>query len=357
MQWRRSSIILLALLSAPATASTSPLVERFFTDPGLAETRAIVVLQNGKPVAERYAPGYGPTTRFISWSMAKSVTATLVGQLVDAGRLRLDAPAPVPAWHVRAGDPRAAITLADLLHMSSGLQHVETGPQVENSDTNRALFSDRTADIVAAATAMPLEARPGSKYTYSSVTSVILADIVQRTVAPAARTPAERRAAMRAHMLAALIRPAGLSSLVCEFDAAGTMIGGSFCHATAGDWARFGQLYLNDGVTGGRAVVSPAWVRFVRTPAATDGGYGAHFWLNRPRPAGREAALFPAAGPADAYAAIGHLGQYVIVVPSKHLVVVRLGKTQDDGLAATRAALGRLVNAYPDMPATALQRQ
>ena len=356
--WRSSLILLALAVAAPLAAAPNPAVERFFTDPSLRETRAIVVLQDGNRIVERYAPGYGKANRFISWSMAKSVTATLVGQLVDQGKLQLDAPAPVPAWHRDPADPRGKITLAMLLHMSSGLRHVETGDQVENSDTNRALFSDRTADMAAAATAMPLEATPGTKDSYSSVTSIILADIVQRTVAPNAHTPAERRAAMRAYMLSALIRPAGLPSLLCEFDAAGTMIGGSFCHASASDWARFGQMYLDHGVVGGNAVVSPAWVEFVHTPAVTDSGYGAHFWLNRPRPKGRDAALFPAAGPPDAYAAIGHLGQYVIIVPSKRLVVVRLGKTQDEGLAPIRAALGRLVNSYPDAaPASLPPRQ
>jgi len=347
----------LLFVAAPAEAivriSTPPLVERFFTDPALAETRAIIVLHDGKRVAERYAKGYGPTNRFISWSMAKSVTSTLVGQLVGQGKLQLDAPAPVPAWHTDPNDPRGKITLAQLLHMSSGLQHDELGDPVESSDTNRALFSDHSADMLAYAVGKPLEAAPGSKYSYSSLTSIILADIVQRTVAPEARTPDERRAAMRAYMLGALIRPAGIPSLLCEFDGAGTMIGGSFCDASAYDWARFGQMYLDNGTVNGVQVVPAAWVKFIRTPAPTDGGYGGHFWLNRSRPAGREPALFPAQGPADVYSAIGHLGQYVLIVPSKHLVVVRLGKTPDGALAPTRAALARLVNSFPDSPAAA----
>ena len=349
--------LVLSLSGNPATAITAvptpPLVERFFTDPALAETRAIIVLHDGKRVAERYAKGYGPANRFISWSMAKSVTSTLVGQLVGQGKLQLDAPAPVPAWHTDPQDPRGRITLAQLLHMSSGLQHDELGEPVENSDTNRALFADHSADMLAYAVSKPLEAAPGTKYNYSSLTSIILADIVQRTVAPNARSPDERRAAMRAYMLGALIRPAGVPSLLCEFDGAGTMIGGSFCHASAYDWARFGQMYLDNGMVNGVPVVPGSWVQFVRTPAPTDGGYGGHFWLNRPRPTGRQPALFPKQGPADAYSAIGHLGQYVLVVPSKHLVVVRLGNTPDGAQDALRAALGRLVNSYPDSPTPA----
>lgn len=358
MRGLRASMILAvaaALLGAapapvPLPGVQRDVVEAFFTRPELGETRALVVLQDGVPVVERYGPGYDARNRFISWSMAKSLTSTLVGQLVADGRLALDAPAPVPAWHKTPGDPRAKITLRQLLHMSSGLNHLEGGERLQDADTVRILFTDRAADAAAASIAQPLEAAPGATYEYSTATSVILADIVQRTIAPGARTPQARRAAMRAHMLEHLIRPAGMPSLVCEFDAAGTMLGGSLCHATARDWARFGQMYLDGGVVNGRQVVPPEWIAFVRTPAATDGGYGGHFWLNRPRPEGRDAALFPEMGPADAYAAIGHLGQYVVIVPSKRLVVVRLGKTQDEVLAPVRQAVGRLINGFATPP-------
>ncbi len=348
-----------AVCAAPATtaatvpAQSLPAADAFFTDPALAETRAIVVLQDGKPVYERYAPGYGPGNRFISWSMAKSLTSTLVGALVADGKLELDSPAPVPAWRGNArapaaagkDDPRAAITLRQLLHMESGLKHIESDPP-ERADTNRALFADKSADIVAHAVAAPFESKPGTKYQYSTLTTHILADIIVRTVDPLAKSPVARRAAMQRFLHDRLSGPAGMASLVCEYDPQGTMLGGSLCHASARDWASFGQLYLDNGVVAGRQLVSPDWVRFVRTPAPTNPGYGGHFWLNRPRQAGKTPALFPDQGPADAYAAIGHLGQYVIIVPSKHLVVVRLGKTQDDALGPVRQALGRLVNSF-----------
>jgi CubicO group peptidase (beta-lactamase class C family) len=322
----------------------------FFDSKALAETRALVVLKDGKPVIELYAPGYGPNNRFISWSMAKSITSTLVGQLVGDGALALDAPAPVAAWRERKDDPRAAITLRQLLHMSSGLEHWESSNDMpEDPDTNRLLFGDRARDAVPFIAGKPLAHAPGSTYQYSTATSMLLADIVQRAAAPAA-TPQARKRAMRDHMVRRLIRPAGLSSLICDFDGAGAMAGGSLCHMTALDWARFGQLYLDGGRVNGVQVVPAAWVDFVRTPAPTDGGYGGHFWLNRPRPDGRDDALFPASGPADAYAAIGHLGQYVVIVPSKRLVVVRLGKTNDGDLAPVRRGLAKLVNAYPDAP-------
>ena len=352
MRALRSSLILLtAAIAAPGGAAVPPAataaVDRLFADKALGETRAIVVLRDGQPVIERYARGYGPGNRFISWSMAKSITSTLVGQLVAAGKLRLDAPAPVPAWHRDPADPRGRITLRHLLHMESGLRHEEVKP-VEDADTNRALFADTSDDAAAAAEAAPLKYAPGTHYQYSTLTTVILDAIIVRTIAPGATTPAARRAVMAAYLRDHLIVPAGMASLVCEYDAAGTMLGGSLCHATARDWARFGQMYLDGGVVAGRQVVPPAWVAFVRTAAPTNPSYGGHFWLNRPRATEGRPSLFPDQGPPDLYSAIGHLGQYVMVTPGKHLVVVRLGKTQDDARGDLLPTLGQLVNAFAD---------
>lgn len=346
-----ATLLLAAAVAAPVCAQPVaqglPAADAFFADPALGETRALIVMQNGKRIYERYAPGYGPGNRFISWSMAKSITSTLVGELVADGKLELDMPAPVPAWRKTANDPRAAITLRQLLHMSAGLKHIESDP-AETADTNRALFADKSADIVAHAVAAPLESKPGTVFEYSTLTTHILADIVGRTIAPAATTPEARRRAMRDFINTRLAGPAAMPSLLCEYDPQGHLLGGSLCHASARDWGNFGQLYLHKGVVAGREVVSPAWVAFVQTPAPTNAGYGGQFWLNRVPTKPHETALFADQGPADAYAAIGHLGQYVIIVPSKNLVVVRLGKTQDDVLKPVKVALGRLVNSVPN---------
>jgi CubicO group peptidase (beta-lactamase class C family) len=239
------------------------------------------------------------------------------------------------------------VTLRHLLHMASGVRHTETGPAPERSDTNRALFADTSGDIHAAAVAEPAEVPPGTRFQYNTLTSHILARIVADTVSPPGATPAQRRAATRAFIAQRLAGPAGMASLLCEFDPQGTPYGGSLCHATARDWAAFGQMYLDGGVVAGRQVVPAGWVRFVTTPSPANPGYGGHWWLNRRPASGRDDALFWRAGPADAFAALGHLGQYVIVVPSRRLVVVRLGKTQDEGLGAVRAALARLVGQFP----------
>lgn len=339
-------ILLAGMVAVPSVAQISAdaklVADRFFTDARLGETRALLVLVDGKPVYERYGPGFAASTRLIGWSMSKSVTATLVGGLVDSGRLRLDARAPVPEW---TADKRAAITVRNLLHMSSGLAHQEATSRPEDDHTVRILFTDRAGDAAGYSARMPLESPPGTVYEYSTATSKILSRIVGDAVASGSASPEKRRAAMWAYTRDRLgpVMP----SLLCEYDAAGTMLGGSLCHATARDWAAFGQLYLNNGVHRGRRIVSQNWVDFVRTPAPTNAQYGGHFWLNRGTPPEDQVALFPSQGPADAYAAVGHLGQYVIIVPSKNMVIVRLGRTWDPALGPVRVALGRLVNSIP----------
>ena len=198
--------------------------------------------------------------------------------------------------------------------------------------------------MAARALAMPLEAPPGKVYEYSSLTSLLLSELVARTL-DAGSDPRARAAAYRAFAEERLFRPAGISSAVLEFDAAGTQVGGSIIYMSLPEWGRFGQVLLTGRGAGGEQVIDPAYLSYLRTPSATDSGYGGHVWLNRPRSGenARFPALFPGMGPASAFAAVGHLGQYVIASPEQDVVVVRLGKTQDDQLQPVRDALGRLV--------------
>ncbi len=360
----RIGVVLLLLFtstvarSAPQAAA-APVdrtqLDRFWADPRHVGTRALGVYRLNGVVGTYYAPGYSATNRFIGWSATKSITCTAIGILVDAGKLQLDAPAPVPAWQA-AGDPRRAITLRHLLHMSSGLQHDEgarDGLPIEKADTPQLLFGKAAGNAVAYAAAKPLKSPPGNTYEYSTATTTLLADIVSRTITSEI-DPAKRKAIVARWYRDTIFAPMGMQSVAIEFDAAGNFLGGSLAHATLDDWAHFGLTYLRNGVgINGQAVVSPAWVTFVRTPSATDGGYGGHFWLNRPRTnaAGKtNPALFPEKGPADAYAAVGHDGQYVIIVPSKQIVVVRLGFTLDPQLQPVRDWLGDIVNSFPDVP-------
>lgn len=320
----------------------------FFDDPALAETRALVVMQGGRIVAERYAPGYTPDTRLISWSMAKSVTATLVGLMVADGRLALDEPAPVTEWQTPR-DGRAKITLRQLLHMSSGLDHTEMaedGIEIFDADTPRMLFLDGREHVARYAETRPLEANPGEKFEYSSATSHILADIMTRSLTDS-KDPQVRRDAMLEYARGRLFEPLGMTSMFPQFDRNGTMLGGSMMHATARDWAKFGEFLRNNGSVRAAQLLPTSWTRFMKTPSPTDRSYGGHIWLNRTRNEGRDQVLFPGKAPSTVFAALGHLGQFVVVSPQHRLTIVRLGKTPDDQLDPVNDQLAKLISIFP----------
>ncbi len=335
-----------AIATAMTEESQSPIDPLFAADQG--ETRAVLMIRDGAVVAKRYAPGYSDETRFISWSMAKSVTAVLVGALVSDGKLSLDAPVPFAEWQA-PGDPRAKITLRQMLHMSSGIDHTEALNPADPSGTlPQTLFVDSADMLAARGLSRTLEAKPGAKYEYSSITSLLLSELITRQVTTS-RDPKIRAAAYKAFAQAKLFGPAGIKSAVLEFDGAGTQIGGSIIHMSLDDWGRFGTILLSGKGEDGSPLITPEWMAFLRTPSVNDPGYGGHVWLNRPRSKenARYPALFPGKGPDTLYSAVGHLGQYVIASPAQNLVLVRLGKTNDPKLAPVRAALGRVVAGVP----------
>jgi CubicO group peptidase (beta-lactamase class C family) len=334
--------------AAPGKAKLASAIAPFFEDEALSETRAVVVMHRGRIVAERYAPGYGPDSRLISWSMAKSVTGTLVGMMVADGLLVLDDPAPVPEWS-SPGDPRAKITLRHLLHMSSGLDHTEVAEgdkAIYEADTTRLLFLDGRENVARYAEKRNLEAEPGSKYEYSTATSHILADIMTRTLTDS-NDPAVRRTAMLDYARGRLFEPLGMTSAVPEFDRSGTMLGGSMIHATARDWAKFGEFLRNNGSVRSAQLLPTSWTRFMKTSAPNDAAYGGHLWLNNRRPEGRDQVLFPGRAPGDVFAAIGHLGQFIVVSPQNRLTIVRLGKTQDDQLDPINDQIAKVIAIFP----------
>ena len=318
-------------------------VDALFTAPDMGETRAVVVLHDGRIVAERYAPGYHENTRFVSWSMAKTITGVMIGMLVSDGRLRLDETAPVPAWQ-RPGDPRGEITLRHLLQMRSGLRHVENGKPVYRSDEVRMLFLDGRDDMARYAENQPLASEPGRKWVYSSDTSVILADLAARVLAPGGDAETRRRA-VADYLRTRLFEPVGMRSIIPEFDAAGTLVGGSLMHGTARDYARFGEFMRNKGAVRGAQLVPRQWIEFMTTPSPREAQYGAQVWLNR-KPTQGKAELFPDRGPRDLFACLGHLGQYVLVAPRRGLVVVRLGKTDAGTTDPVRDRLADIVALY-----------
>lgn len=302
------------------------------------QTKAVVVAHRGRLLAERYAGGYAASTPMLSWSMAKSVTAAVAGLAVADGRLFLHGPAPVAEWSAQ-DDPRHAITLDQLLRMSSGLRFDETYGAL--NDVSRMLFTE--PDTGAYAARSPLAATPDTVWSYSSGTSNIIARMLRDSFGgdPASfvRYARER-----------LFDRASIASAFFEHDASGTPVGSSFVFMTARDWARFGELHRNDGVWDGKRVLPEGWVRYVTTPTprAPQGRYGAHWWLNAGEPSDAGQRQWPSL-PADAYAARGYSGQWVLVVPSYELVIVRLGiafpDDGDDGTVelarAVIAALGK----------------
>ncbi len=326
-------------------------VDLLFSEAEMHETRAVLVLRNGQIVAERYGPGYHENTRFISWSMAKTVTGVLIGLLVADGRLRLDESVPIPAWQ-RPGDPRGEITLRQLLQMRSGLRHSEEGDPIYASDEVRMLFLDGRDNMAAYAEAQPLEAEAGRKWEYSTATTVILADLAARVLTAddkaASTDPAIRRRAVGDYLKTRLFEPLGMRSMVPEYDTSGTLIGGSLIHGNARDWARFGEFLRNDGSSKGVQLVPRGWTEFMIKSSPRNPGYGAQIWLNRPQ-VEDGMILFPGA-PRSTFSMNGHLGQYVVVSPDQRLTVVRLGKTDDISREPVRAGIARIIQLFPKDP-------
>ena len=324
-------------------------VDDLFTLQGLGETRAVVVMANGKLAAERYGPGYDKDTRFISWSMAKTVTGVLIGMLVADGKLSLDDPAPVPLWQ-RSGDPRAEITLRHLLQMRSGLRHTEAGDPPYESSEVRMLFLDGRDDMAKWATEQPLEAEPGKVFEYSSNTSVILADIAARALTTSDEPEARRQAVAR-YLQERLFGPLGMASIVPEFDASGTLIGGSLMHATARDWAAFGEFLRRKGrAPGGEQLLPQRWVEAMVTPSPASPHYGFQTWLNRPVPGAdaRQHPLFPDRAPPSLFSLIGHMGQYVLVSPAQRVTLVRLGHSDSAQRPQMLQQAADVLELYPE---------
>jgi CubicO group peptidase (beta-lactamase class C family) len=311
------------------------LLDEAFDDDGpLAVTYAVLVVRGGRVVAERYHGALehfdrDPTpvtavTPLLSWSMAKSVLHAVVGLLVGDGRLDLDAPADVPEW-ADPGDPRHAITLRQLLAMRDGLDFVEDYVDDRVSDVIRMLFGEGQPDMAHFAADRPLAAPPGTRFNYSSGTSNIVSGVVARAVG--------RGEDYARFLHGRLFGPLGMASAEPEFDEAGTWVASSYLRATARDWARFGLLYLRDGVWDGTRLLPAGWVDHARTWVSVDpedaSPYGAHWW----GVAGDTLGTFRAAG---------YEGQSVTVCPTLDLVVVRLGKTpleREPNLAPWRVAM------------------
>lgn len=298
--------------SDPALAAA---LDRVFAEmtPGKPKrVKAVVVVKNGRVIAERYAPGFGPDTPLLSYSVAKSFTNALLGVLVRQGRLRMDAAPGAPEW--KPGDPRAAITNEDLLRMQSGLSAAETGSGFDPVST---MLYGKTPDMAAFAAAHPRKEPPGKTFEYTSADTLILDRLIGTTVGGGPK-------GLRGFAERELFAPLHMGRVTMEFDGAGTFVGSAHLYAPARSYARFGQLLLDDGVSkGGARILPEGWVAWSRRSALGD-PYGAGFWTND-GPSEQAATLVSLGFPKDGFFASGNLGQRIYVVPSAKLVVARFG--------------------------------
>lgn len=289
-------------------------IDKAFAEPDSdrpKNTSAVVVVYEGQLIAERYGNGVTRDTRLMGWSMTKSITNALIGLMVKDGKLSLDAPAPVPEWQ---NDGRKQITLSQLMQASSGLEWTESYFVPTSHFHKMFIGSDDKGGYAAA---LPLAHTPGTFYQYSSGTTNILSRMIRQRLGDAAyyRFPYD-----------SLFYPLGMTRAIIEPDASGTFVGSSYSYASARDWARFGLLYLNDGVWLGKRILPDGWVKYTVTPgsAAPMGQYGAQWHLNAGAPGNPVVRKFPSL-PVDMYWADGFEDQWIVVVPGSKLVVVRLG--------------------------------
>lgn len=274
-----------------------------FSQTSVGRTHAAVVLHRGKLVAEVYAEGIGADSPLHSWSLTKSLMNALGGILVDQGRLSLDQTPGIPAWQQ---DARRDITVRHLLQMTSGLNWKETEKHFRQ--VSQMLFMQ--PDAVRYARSVRAAYAPGTHFAYASCNTNILSGLIRELFADD-KTYLEFPQKV-------LFEPLGMNHSQMETDLSGNLVGSSFSMATARDWARFGQLYLQNGRIGDTQILSPEWIAFSKTPTKASGEtYGAHFWLNT-------SGEFPDL-PRDVYFASGFMGQRISIFPSQELVVVRMG--------------------------------
>jgi hypothetical protein len=286
-------------------------VESAFDQPGYnnKRTAAVVVAYKGKLISEHYwkEQSITPETKLWGWSMNKSVVNAMVGVLVKQKKISLEALAPVEEW---IKDKRREIKINDLLHMSSGLKWNEDYGDL--SDVTTMLYKEE--NCYQYAIDFPFENEPDTHWKYSSGTTNIVSGIIRKTL--------NDDNLYHEFPYKEIFNKIGMSSMILETDARGNFVGSSYGYATARDWAKFGQLYLQNGVWKRDSIFNPDWVRFTQSSAkAANGKYGAFFWLNRNKE-------LPDA-PVDMFSCEGHRGQRIFIIPSRYIVVVRLGFAED----------------------------
>lgn len=273
----------------------------------LKRTRAVVVIYKNQIIAEKYGEGFSKNTKLLGWSMTKSITSAVLGVLEKQGKINADQTNLFPEWE---NDERSKISLNNLLQMNSGLAWVEDYNKI--SDVTKMLFLD--ADMTKTQLTKPLIGKPNQSWNYSSGTTNLLSGFI--------RNQFNSHQEYLDFWYTELIDKIGMNSMLIETDAAGNYIGSSYGWATARDWAKFGLLYLNEGNWNGEQLLNKTWVQYSKNPTnGSNGEYGAQFWLNL-------GGAYPNV-PKDLFSCNGYQGQYVFIIPSKELVVVRFGLTEN----------------------------
>ena len=303
-------------LVEPSDPALKAAIDHAFEEPEappFRRTKAVVVVRDGSVIAERYANGVGIDTQLIGFSMTKSVVNALLGIMTEQGLLSPSIPAPIPEWRGTT-DPRGEIEIGHLMRMTTGLALDETNSGFDPS-SQMYLYRDMAGFAVNA----PMITPPGKRWAYSSAITQLLARIIRNAAGGPEQT--------LAFAWRELFNPLGMRHVTLQFDGSGTLQGSANMLASARDWARFGLLYLNDGVIGGKRILQADWVDY-SAAATLDTDYGAGFWTNRSEhdhARGRVRAGMPR----DSFFASGNLGQRIVMLPTQHMVVVRLGDSVD----------------------------
>ncbi|MDX1696468.1 MAG: serine hydrolase, partial [Ketobacteraceae bacterium] len=271
------------------------------------QTAAVAVAYDNRLIAEKYADTVNKNSRLLGWSMTKSFTATLIGMLHERGLVNIKSSPGIPEWE---GTNKDTITIENLLHMASGLEFHEesTGP-----DRDLSVMLHAREHFAGFVIDRPLIAEPGTAFNYSTADSMLLASIAQEALGGAMGDTYH-------FIYENLFEPIGITDAVLEFDTAGYPGGGSYLSMKPRDWARLGLLYLNRGDWFGRRVFSAEWAEYATSPSPANDKYGAQIWLNTNRERWRSL-------PEDTFAFLGHQEQSVFIIPSRKLVVVRMGYT------------------------------
>ena len=272
----------------------------------LKKTRAVIVIYKDQILSEKYTEGFTEETKLLGWSMTKSITSAVLGVLEKQGKVSLDQDHLFESWE---NDERSQITLDNLLHMNSGLEWVEDYNTI--CDVTNMLFLEE--DMTKIQLEKPLIGIPNQSWNYSSGTTNLLSGFI--------RNQFKTHQEYLDFWYAELIDKVGMHSMIIETDISGNYVGSSYGWATARDWAKFGLLYLHKGNWNGEQLLSESWVNYSATPTnGSNGLYGAHFWLNA-------GGVYPNV-PRDLYSCNGYQGQHVFIIPSKDMVIVRMGLTE-----------------------------